>query len=53
MAQIGLLEVGPAHKPSLIGAMIGLTLGVAFVLGPLLGGIISHFPDWRWIFNLK
>jgi len=53
MAQIGLLEVGPSHKPSLIGAMIGLTLGIAFVLGPILGGIISRFSDWRWIFNIK
>lgn len=33
--------------------MIGATLAVAFVLGPLLGGIISQLSDWRWIFYLK
>ncbi|PHH89368.1 hypothetical protein CDD83_6190 [Cordyceps sp. RAO-2017] len=53
LTQIGLVEVGPGHRPSLIGAMIGATLAVAFVLGPLLGGIISQLSDWRWIFNLN
>jgi MFS family permease len=33
--------------------MIGATLAIAFVLGPLLGGLISMHSDWRWLFNLK
>ncbi|KAK5991014.1 Multidrug resistance 3-like protein [Cladobotryum mycophilum] len=53
LTQIGLVEVGPVHRPSLIGAMVGATLAVAFVLGPLIGGIISHFSDWRWLFNMN
>ncbi|XP_044721573.1 major facilitator superfamily domain-containing protein [Hirsutella rhossiliensis] len=53
LTQLGLVEVGPGHRPSLVGAMIGATLAVAFVLGPLLGGIISQLSDWRWIFNLN
>ncbi|KJZ75925.1 hypothetical protein HIM_04749 [Hirsutella minnesotensis 3608] len=53
LTQLGLVEVGPAHRPDLIGAMIGATLAVAFVLGPLLGGLISQLADWRWIFNLN
>ncbi|KYK60648.1 Major facilitator superfamily domain, general substrate transporter [Drechmeria coniospora] len=53
LTQIGLLEVGPVHRPSLIGAMIGATLAIAFVLGPLLGGIIAQLSDWRWLFNMN
>ncbi|KAI1823703.1 putative MFS multidrug transporter [Xylaria intraflava] len=50
LAQIALFEVGPVHKPSLMGAMIGLTLAVSYVLGPVLGGVISSTASWRWIF---
>ncbi|PNY25087.1 MFS-type transporter [Tolypocladium capitatum] len=53
LTQIGLVEIGPAHRPSLIGAMIGATLAVAFVLGPLLGGIIAQLSDWRWLFHMN
>ncbi|KAI1163554.1 major facilitator superfamily domain-containing protein [Nemania serpens] len=50
LAQIALFEVGPAHKPSLMGAMVGVTLAVSYVLGPILGGVISSTATWRWIF---
>ena len=53
LTQIGLVEIGPVHRPSLIGAMIGATLAVAFVLGPLLGGVIAQLSDWRWLFHMK
>ncbi|KAL7795896.1 major facilitator superfamily domain-containing protein [Trichoderma ceciliae] len=53
LTQIALVEIGPVHRPSLIGALIGATLAVAFVLGPLLGGLISRLSDWRWLFNLN
>jgi len=53
LTQIGLVEIGPVHRPSLIGAMIGATLAIAFVLGPLLGGIIAQLSDWRWLFHMK
>lgn len=33
--------------------MIGCTLSVSLVLGPILGGVISHLSSWRWIFDLK
>ncbi|KAH7019193.1 major facilitator superfamily domain-containing protein [Ilyonectria destructans] len=53
LTQIGLVEVGPSHRPSLIGAMVGATLAVAFVLGPIIGGAISQLSDWRWLFNIN
>lgn len=33
--------------------MIGCTLSVSLVLGPIFGGVISHLSSWRWIFDLK
>jgi MFS family permease len=53
LAQVGLFEIGPSHNPNLLGALIGLTLAVSFVLGPILGGTISHLADWKWIFLIK
>lgn len=53
LTQIGLIEVGPVHRPSLIGALIGATLATAFVLGPIIGGVISELSDWRWLFNMN
>ncbi|GAP82366.2 putative multidrug transporter [Rosellinia necatrix] len=50
LAQVALFEVGPAHKPSLMGAMVGITLAISYVLGPVLGGAISYAASWRWIF---
>ncbi|KAK2608455.1 hypothetical protein QQS21_003025 [Conoideocrella luteorostrata] len=53
LTQIGLMEIGPVHRPSLIGAIIGATLAMAFVLGPLIGGVVSELSDWRWLFNMN
>ncbi|KEY68761.1 hypothetical protein S7711_00632 [Stachybotrys chartarum IBT 7711] len=53
LAQIGLFEVGPGDRPSIISAMIGATLAVAFVLGSLVGGLVSQLSDWRWLFHMN
>ncbi|KAI4604318.1 hypothetical protein KJ359_000453 [Pestalotiopsis sp. 9143b] len=53
LAQTGLFEVGPKDKPSLLGALIGMTLAISFVLGPVLGGSITNFCSWRWIFYIN
>ena len=51
LAQICLIEQGP-NRPEIIGALIGITLSIAYVLGPVLGGVISN-GSWRGIFWLK
>lgn len=52
LSQISLAEIAPHGKNALIGMLIGITLATSFVLGPLLGGVISG-SDWRWIFYMK
>ena len=36
-----------------IPSLIGLVMVIAGVLGPVLGGIITHYTTWRWIFWIK
>ncbi|KAK4206747.1 major facilitator superfamily domain-containing protein [Rhypophila decipiens] len=44
LAQICLLEQGP-NRPEIVGALVGVTLSISYVLGPLLGGMIAA---WHW-----
>lgn len=45
--------IGDRVSPERRGAALGLvaaTWGLAAVLGPTYGGLITHFVSWRWIF---
>lgn len=33
--------------------MVGITLSISYVLGPLLGGVISSRWNWNGIFMIK
>ncbi|GKT50771.1 efflux pump fus6 [Colletotrichum spaethianum] len=53
LAQTCLMEHGPTDNPPLMGALIGATLAIAFLLGPILGGVIVSKITWRWIFGIN
>lgn len=45
--------IGDAVPANRRGAALGLvaaTWGVAAIIGPTFGGIVTHFISWRWIF---
>ena len=46
-------EIVPLEKRKYIGTLVGLIVAVSGVLGPVLGGVITHYSSWRWIFWIK
>lgn len=46
-------EVSPPELAQATGALAGAVVAVAGVLGPVLGGVITRYTTWRWIFWIK
>ncbi|TVY40402.1 Efflux pump, partial [Lachnellula subtilissima] len=47
-----LAEISPQDEKMgrTIGALAGFVVAIAGVLGPVLGGVITHCTTWRWVF---
>ncbi|KAG8426740.1 hypothetical protein J3459_007873 [Metarhizium acridum] len=50
LSMIMLSELSPAHLRQYIAAMIGLVVTTSGVLGPVLGGLLTSYTSWRWVF---
>ncbi len=48
-----LTEVFPAHERGRALGINAVTFSIGGVLGPILGGLILTFADWRWIFFIN
>lgn len=46
-------EISPISMQPLTGALAGAVVAMAGVLGPVLGGIITNYTTWRWVFWIK
>jgi MFS family permease len=44
--------VEPQRRGGALGAL-GAVWGVAAIIGPLFGGLVTHYVSWRWIFALN
>lgn len=40
----------PAQRRGAALGLVAATWGLAAVIGPLYGGLVTHFASWRWIF---
>ncbi|KAJ5190285.1 uncharacterized protein N7498_009270 [Penicillium cinerascens] len=50
LSMIILPELCPDNLRQYIGSVIGLVLAASGALGPVLGGILTHYATWRWVF---
>lgn len=46
-------EISPYRMRKYIGILAGMVVAISGVLGPVLGGVITHYTTWRWIFWIK
>lgn len=46
-------EITPLTMQAMTGALAGSVVAMSGVLGPVLGGIISNYTTWRWVFWIK
>jgi len=53
LAFVILVEIGPPRLQQWMAALAGITVACSGVLGPVLGGIITHYTTWRWVFWIK
>lgn len=49
---IGISTVDVSDRTKVIAAL-GVTQGLAAALGPLIGGVLTQFLSWRWIFIIN
>jgi len=43
-------DVVPAGRRGAALGVVAATWGLAAVIGPVVGGLVTHFVSWRWIF---
>jgi MFS family permease len=53
LAMVMFPEIFPRSMRKWIGAIAGGVVGTSGILGPILGGVITRFASWRWIFWIK
>ncbi|KUI68292.1 hypothetical protein VM1G_04146 [Cytospora mali] len=43
-------EMSPPKARKIIAPLIGMVISTSGVLGPVLGGLFTHYATWRWVF---
>lgn len=46
-------EMSPPSARKVIAPIIGMVISMSGVLGPILGGLLTHYATWRWVFWIK
>ncbi|KAK3991388.1 major facilitator superfamily transporter [Cladorrhinum sp. PSN332] len=50
IAMVMLPELLPPSQKKLVFSTVGLVIATAGVMGPVLGGLLTQYASWRWIF---
>ncbi|KAK3390892.1 major facilitator superfamily transporter [Podospora didyma] len=46
-------ELTPDEQKKFIAGIVGIVVAAAGVLGPVLGGVLTEYASWRWVFWLN
>jgi DHA2 family multidrug resistance protein len=52
LSQAILFDTFPRHQQTMVMSIFGMTVAVAPVLGPVLGGWLAEMYSWRWSFYM-
>jgi DHA2 family multidrug resistance protein len=52
LSQTILLDSFPRHQHAMVLSIFGMAVGVAPVIGPVLGGYLAEAYSWRWSFHM-
>ncbi|MCJ1433471.1 hypothetical protein MMC27_002833 [Xylographa pallens] len=50
LTMVIMIEVSPPKIRAWIGSLVGVVIAMSGVLGPVLGGVITYYTTWRWVF---
>lgn len=53
LSMVILPELCPQGLEEYLGSLIGVVLAGSGVLGPVLGGVLTYYANWRWVFWIK
>ncbi|KAG9194836.1 hypothetical protein G6011_04871 [Alternaria panax] len=45
-----LTEIASPRMSGMIGALAGTIIAMSGILGPVLGGVITNYASWQWVF---
>ncbi|MCJ1290434.1 hypothetical protein MMC34_001972 [Xylographa carneopallida] len=50
LTMVIMIEVSPPKMRAWIGSLVGVVIAISGLLGPVLGGVITYYTTWRWVF---
>lgn len=46
-------ECAPLKYQGVVSSLIAIVLAASGILGPLIGGLLTEYASWRWVFWIK